>query len=43
MEAGGLGVRWVGVVGDAYDLGVRGSFALARPLGGIRHLHALPF
>ncbi len=43
MQTGNLLLLLVVMVAGAYYLGLRRSFALARPLGGIRHLHALPF
>ena len=43
MQTGNLLLLLVVMVAGAYYLGLRRSFALARPLGGIRHLHSLPF
>lgn len=43
MQTGNLLLLVVVLVGLAYYLGLRRSLALARPLGGIRHLQSLPF
>ncbi|KGD63299.1 phosphate ABC transporter permease [Alcanivorax nanhaiticus] len=43
METGNLLLLLVVMIAGAYYLGHRRSFTLARPLGGIRHLHSLPF
>ncbi|MEE3387733.1 MAG: phosphate ABC transporter permease family protein, partial [Pseudomonadota bacterium] len=43
MQTGNLLLLLVVMVAGAYYLGHRRSYALARPLGGIRHLHSLPF
>ena len=43
MQTGNLLLLLVVMIAGAYYLGHRRSFALARPLGGIRHLHSLPF
>lgn len=43
MQVGNLLLLLVMMVAGAYYLGRRRSLALARPLGGIRHLHSLPF
>ena len=43
MQTGNLLLLLVVMVACAYFLGLRRSYALARPLGGIRHLHSLPF
>ena len=43
MQTGNLLLLLVVMIAGAYYMGHRRSFALARPLGGIRHLHSLPF
>lgn len=43
MQTGNLLLLLVVMVAGAYFVGLRRSYALARPLGGIRHLHSLPF
>ncbi len=43
MQTGNLLLLLVVIIAGAYYMGHRRSFALARPLGGIRHLHSLPF
>ncbi|EKF74548.1 phosphate ABC transporter permease [Alcanivorax hongdengensis A-11-3] len=43
MDTGNLLLLVVVMVAVAYYMGRQRSMALARPLGGIRHLHSLPF
>lgn len=43
MQTGNLLLLVAVLVGLAYHLGLRRSLAMARPLGGIRHLQSLPF
>ncbi|KAF0808522.1 phosphate ABC transporter permease [Alcanivorax xiamenensis] len=43
MQTGNLLLLLIVMVALAYYLGHQRSLALARPLGGIRHLHSLPF
>lgn len=43
MQTGNLLLLLVAMVALAYYLGQRRSLAMARPLGGIRHLQSLPF
>ena len=43
MQTGNLLLLLVVMVAIAYFLGRRRALALAAPLGGIRHLHSLPF
>lgn len=43
MQTGNLLLLLIALVALAYFLGHRRSVALAAPLGGIRHLHSLPF
>ncbi|MCU5780909.1 phosphate ABC transporter permease [Alcanivorax balearicus MACL04] len=43
MQTGNLLLLLVVLIGLAYYLGHRRAVAMARPLGGIRHLHSLPF
>lgn len=43
MQTGNLLLLLIAMVALAYYLGLRRSLAMARPLGGIRHLQSLPF
>ena len=43
MQTGNLLLLLIVMIAGAYYLGNRRALILARPLGGIRHLHSLPF